>query len=131
MNGKDFSKYAYFVSKAKNFAIVIRPDKKKVVDGEVQFLPGLRMEFNNGMLAVEKTKENNEIINILRGKIGEYSSIDPKRRPFFEEQPPKEMVPLEKVNEIYSEQNKEIERLKAENELLKKNNKPAKADDKK
>lgn len=110
MSQKDYKKYAYFISKAKNFAIAIKPDKKKIVDGEVVFEPGLRLEFNNGMLRIEKTKENESIIKKLREKIEMEKVIDPKRRTFFEEEAPKEMISIEKVEEILNKENEEKDR---------------------
>ena len=136
MSAKDFNKYAYFISRASNFAIVIRPDKKKKVDGEVVFEPGLRVEFNNKMLAVEKNKDNEKILEVLRRKIEEEKVFDPKKRTFFEEQPPKEMVDMEKVKDllgekleeknqeianIKNEKDKKISELEKELEKLKKN----------
>lgn len=130
MSDKDYDKYAYFVSKANNFAIVIKPTKKKIVDGEVVFEEGLRLEFHNKMLRIEKTKENEGIIAKLRGKLESEKSLDPKRRSFFEETKPKEMVEIDKVETILSEKigekNDKIAALEAEIAKLKK--KPASED---
>ncbi len=117
---KDFNKYAYFVSKAKNFAIAIRPDKKKIVDGEVVFEPGLRVEFHNGMLEVEKNDNNKIIIETLRKKLDDQKDIDPKRRSFWEEQAPKEMVEVNKVKDLLGEKNDKIAELEKELAELKK-----------
>lgn len=122
---KDFSKFAYFVSRAKNYAIVVRPDKKKVVDGEVVFEPGLRLEFNNGMLAIERSKDNENILSILRKKISDEKDFDQKRRSLWEELPPKEMIDMETVRGVVEEKvlekNQKIADLEKELERLKKN----------
>lgn len=124
MSEKDFDKYAYFISRASNFAIVIKPTKKKIVDGEVVFEEGLRLEFNNKMLRIEKTKDNEPIIAKLREKIEKESVTDPRRRAFFEETKPKEMVAMDKVEELIGEKldekNIRIAKLEEENALLKK-----------
>jgi uncharacterized small protein (DUF1192 family) len=123
MSDKDYGKYAYFVSKASNFAIVIRPNKKKIVDGEVVYEEGLRLEFHNKMLRLEKGEANDAIIEKLRVKIKEEEGIDPKRRSFFEETKPKEMVELDKVEtllgEKLGEKNERIAALEDENARLK------------
>ena len=119
MSEKNFEKFAYFISKASNFAIVIRPDKKKIVDGEVVFEPGLRMEFKNKMLSVEKTKDNGPILAKLREKLKAEENIDPKRRAFFEETAPRVMIPEEMVKEKLGEKNDRIAELEAENKILK------------
>lgn len=108
---KDYDKYAYFVSKANNFAIVIRPTKKKIVDGEVVYEEGLRLEFNNRMLRIEKTKENEGVLTKIREKLKNESAMDPKRRAFFEEEEPTAMIPEEKVKEALEEKNKKIAEL--------------------
>lgn len=120
MSEKDFDKYAYFVSRASNFAIVIRPDKKRVVDGEVIFDAGLRLEFDNKMLAIEKTKDNEVILEKLREKLKKEETLDPKRRAFFEETKPVSMIPEDKVKEKLQEKNQKIAELEEENALLKK-----------
>jgi hypothetical protein len=120
MSEKNYEQYAYFVSRAKNFAISIKPDRKKIVDGEVVFEPGLRLEFNNGMLRVEKNKENEVIIEKLREKLKQESVIDPKRRLFYEESEPENMLPESKVKEALNKKNEEIARLKKELEVKKK-----------
>lgn len=121
MENKDFSKYAYFVSRASNFAIVIRPTKKRIVDGEVVYEEGLRLEFKNKMLRVEKTEENEGILAKLREKLEAEKSQDPKRRAFFEEEEPKRMIPEEAVVEKLNEKNDRIKELEEENaRLLKK-----------
>ncbi len=112
MSAKDYKKYAYFISRAKNFAISIKPDRKKIIDGEVVFEPGLRLEFNNGMLRIEKNEENNSIIEKLREKIKVESVLDPKRRTFYEELEPEIMLPESKVKEVLNEKNEEIAELK-------------------
>lgn len=112
MSAKDYKKYAYFISRAKNFAISIKPDRKKIVDGEVVFESGLRLEFNNGMLRLEKNDENNSIIEKLREKIKDESVLDPKRRTFYEELEPEIMLPESKVKEVLNEKNEEIAELK-------------------
>lgn len=112
MSAKDYKKYAYFISRAKNFAISIKPDRKKIVDGEVVFESGLRLEFNNGMLRLEKNDENNSIIEKLRKKIKDESVLDPKRRTFYEELEPEIMLPESKVKEVLNEKNEEIAELK-------------------
>jgi len=123
MSEKDYDKYAYFVSKANNFAIVIKPTKKKIVDGEVIFEEGLRLEFHNKMLRVEKTKENEGILAKLREKLENEKALDPKRRSFFEETKPKEMVEMDKVEillgEKIGEKNDKIAALEAEIAKLK------------
>lgn len=124
MSDKDYDKYAYFVSRASNFAIVIKPTKKKIVDGEVVFEEGLRLEFNNKMLRLEKTKDNEGIIAKLREKLEAEKVLDPKRRSFWEEEKPKEMVEMEKVEtllgEKIGEKNEKIAELEAEIAALKK-----------
>lgn len=124
MSDKDYDKYAYFVSKASNFAIVIRPTKKKIVDGEVVYEEGLRLEFHNKMLRVEKSKDNEGILSKLREKLDNEKALDPKRRSFFEETKPKEMVEMEKVEtllgEKIGEKNEKIAELEAEIAKLKK-----------
>lgn len=124
MSDKDYDKYAYFVSKANNFAIVIKPTKKKIVDGEVVFEEGLRLDFHNKMLRLEKTKENERIIAKLREKLESEKALDPKRRSFFEETKPKEMVEMDKVEtlleEKIGEKNDKIAELEAELAKLKK-----------
>lgn len=124
MSDKDFSKYAYFICKASNFAIVIKPNKKKIVDGEVVYEEGLRLEFKNKMLRIEKTEENEGLLIKLRQKLKDEEAIDPKRRSFFEEQKPKEMVAMDQVEELLGEKigekNERIAQLEKENELLKK-----------
>lgn len=117
---KDFNKNAYFVSKAKNFAIAVRPDKKKIIDGEVVFEPGIRVEFHNGMLEIAKTEENKLILETLRRKLEEQKDMDPKRRSFWEEQPPKEMVEVDKVKDLLGEKNDRIANLEKELAELKK-----------
>lgn len=121
---KNYNEYAYFISRAKNLGIVIRPDKKKIVDGEVVFDAGLRVEFNNGMLALKKSKENEKVLAILRDKIAEEQDLDPRRRTFWEEMPPKEMVDAEKVEEVLAEalteKNIKIKELEDELKKLKK-----------
>lgn len=123
MSEKNFDKYAYFVSRASNFAIVIRPAKKKVVDGEVIFEEGLRLEFNNKMLALEKTEDNAPIIEKLREKLKKEEIMDPKRRSFFEESKPVAMISEDKVIEKLQEKNDKIAALEAENAVLKNVNK--------
>lgn len=124
MSEKNFDKFAYFVSKASNFAIVIRPTKKKIVDGEVVYEEGLRLEFHNKMLAIEKTPENKAVLEKMREKIVAEANIDPKRRAFFEESKPKEMVAMEQVESLLGEKlgekNDRIAELEEENALLKK-----------
>lgn len=124
MSEKDYDKYAYFVSKANNFAIVIKPTKKKIVDGEVIFEEGLRLEFHNKMLRLEKTKENEGILAKLREKLESEKALDPKRRSFFEEIKPKEMVEMDKVEsmlgEKIGEKNQKISELEEEIAKLKK-----------
>ena len=114
MSKKDYKKYAYFVSRAKNFAISIKPDKKKIIDGEVVFEPGLRLEFNNGMLRIEKTEDNEVVIEKLREKLKNESVVDPKRRLFYEELEPETMLPESKVKEVLEKKNEEIAKLKAD-----------------
>jgi hypothetical protein len=114
MSKKDYKKYAYFVSRAKNFAISIKPDKKKIIDGEVVFEPGLRLEFNNGMLRIEKTEDNEAVIEKLREKLKNESVVDPKRRLFYEELEPETMLPESKVKEVLEKKNEEIAKLKAD-----------------
>lgn len=124
MSEKDYDKYAYFVSKANNFAIVIKPTKKKIVDGEVVYEEGMRLTFHNKMLRLEKTKENEGVIAKLREKLENEKALDPKRRSFFEETKPKEMVEMDKVEtmlgEKIGEKNERIAELEAEIEKLKK-----------
>jgi len=112
MNEKDFDKYAYFVCKATNFAIAIKPDKKKIVDGEVVFEEGLRLTFHNKMLRVEIASDTEGVIEKLREKIRKEELMDPKRRTFFEETRPETMIPESMVREKLEEKNKEIEELK-------------------
>ena len=119
MSEKDYKKYAYFVSRAKNFAISMRPDKKKIVDGEVVFEEGLRLEFHNGMLRVEKTEENEGIISKLREKIEKEKDLDQKRKSFFEEVEPEAMIPQSKVEDILEKKNREIAELKTKLEQKK------------
>ena len=126
MSEKNFDKFAYFVCRASNFSIVIRPDKKKTIDGEVVFEPGLRLDFKNRMLSIEKTNDNKGILSKLREKIKEESALDPKKRAFFEEDEPKLMIPEDLVKSKLDEKNNEIEELKKENkeiEKLRKENK--------
>lgn len=114
MNEKDFEKYVYFVCRAENFAVVIRPDKKRIVDGEVVFEEGLRLEFHNKMLRLENAESNQGIIAKLRDKIRLEEGLDPKRRTFFEETKPETMIPETMVREKLEEKNKEIEDLKSQ-----------------
>ena len=125
MNEKDFDKYVYFICRAENFAVVIRPDKKKTVDGEVVFEEGLRLEFHNKMLRLENDEANQGVIAKLREKIKAEESMDPKRRSFFEETKPETMIPETMVKEKLDEKNKEIEELK---EKLSQKDKPADKD---
>jgi hypothetical protein len=114
MSEKNYDKYAYFVSRANNFAIVIRPDKKKIVDGETVFESGLRVEFKNKMLRIEKTEDNQFILDVLKEKLKKEEQIDPKRRSFYEETKPESMIPESKVKDALQKKNEEIERLKKE-----------------
>ena len=105
MNDKDFIKYSYFVSRAKNYAICYKPDRKKIVDGEVEFIPGLRVEFNNGMLRIEKTKENLPIIEFIRERIKKETESGQTKRSLWEEEMPKKVYSEEDVREMLKNKN--------------------------
>jgi len=111
---KDYSKYCYFVSKAKNFGISLIPDKKKIVDGNVDFIPGLRIEFRNGMLRIEKSEENKSAIDKIRSIVEKEKFLDQKQRTVWEESVPQNMLPEKDVKELLDKKNEEIENLKTE-----------------
>ena len=119
MEDKDYDKYVYFVCRPSKFAIVIKGTKKKIVEGEVVYEEGLRLDFNNKMLRIEKTEENKELIKKIREKLKKEENQDPKRRSFFEETRPIKMLPEEKVIELVGKKNDRIEELEAENKRLK------------
>ena len=83
---KDFTNYCYFLSKASNYAVCIKPERKAIVDGEtVTKDVGLRVEFNNKMLAVKKGGDGDVIIKFLRDKIEKEKALSPNARMIFEE----------------------------------------------
>lgn len=110
---KDFKKYAYFRSKAKNYAVCIKPERKAIVDGEVVIKdPGLRVEFDNGMKRIEKTEEGMVIINFLRERIKTEEPLGVSQKSLFEEVEQEAMIPESKVAEILLSKNAEIDDLK-------------------
>jgi len=112
MSEKNFDKYLYFCSKAKNYAMVIRPDKKKIIDGEVVFDEGIRVSFTNKMLRIENSKVNSNIIEAIRKKVKEDESLPENKRSIIEQKRPKEMISKEDVKDQLSAKDLEIKELK-------------------
>ncbi len=112
---KDFDRYAYFVSKAKNYAICYQPEMKEVdMYGQQREVKApIRIEFHNGKKRIEKTPENQPYIDFLRERIKKEESMDPRSRTLWEEQP-SQVVPKEEHEKSLQEKQKEIERLKKE-----------------
>jgi hypothetical protein len=97
---KDYEKYAYFYSRAKNYGIVMKAEHKRTVDGEVVRDVGIRIEFHNGMLKLEKTKENAEMIKYLRKKIEEEKGVSLYKKSFVEEFKPEKTYTESEVKEL-------------------------------
>lgn len=118
MSNKDFDKYSYFVSKSRNFAIVIKPTRKKTVDGEVLFEEGLRVEFNNHFLRVENTPSNQFILEALRKRLEDEKYLEQKSKSFYEETRPKVMIAEEELEGVITKaidkKNIELEKKDAE-----------------
>lgn len=124
---KDFSKFAYFRSRARNYAICMRPERRAIVDGEVVTKDvGLRIEFNNHFYRIEKTEDNENIIEFLRNKILSEKDFDPNKKMLFEEVKGDMMIPESEVEKILIRKNAEIAELKKQ---IKGDNKAKKADE--
>lgn len=110
---KDFDRYAFFRSRARNYAICYQPELKEVdaygQQREVQ--PAIRIEFHNGMKRLEKTKENQPFIDFLRKRIEKEQDMDPRSRTIWEETPPDNISRDEHKKEL-EEKDKEIEELR-------------------
>ena len=111
-HNKDFDHYAYFVSKAKNYGCSMKSEiKQKDLHGQMITLqPAVRIEFNNGMLRLDK-KANKEEISFLRKKIEDEKDKGPKARMLYEEIP-SSIVMKEDHDKALGDKNKEIEDLK-------------------
>jgi hypothetical protein len=121
-NTKDFKKYAYFRSRARNYAVCIKPERRRIVDGEVVIKShGLRVEFRNHLFRVEKDELGEKIIKHLRDKMLAVKDLDPKRKMLFEEKKQDILIPEHDVEKIVKEKDTEIAELKAK--LLKKEKK--------
>lgn len=119
----DFNRYAYFASKAKNFAISMRPDRFRIVDGEKIYDSGLRIEFNNGMLRLNKNDELDIAkIEFLRMRLEKEKDMDVKQRTFQEIVEQEKMISESKLVEVLSEKNLEIDSAKAKQNKLEKEN---------
>ena len=118
---KDFEKYAYFVSKAKNYSVIMEPrvedllstgERRVARDENGKEMAGLRIEFHNGMKRVEKTKENEKLIAFLREKCEKEKLQPDKDRQLVEVLRPEKVYKETEVKDLISEKDKEIERLK-------------------
>lgn len=120
-NEKDYEKYAYFVSKAKNYSVIFKPMVEEVLadgsrriakDEKGKEMVGLRIEFDNRMKRIEKTEENMPMIEFLRKKCEGEAGEDPKRQQIKEEHKPIKMVKEEEMKVKLAEKDEEIKKLK-------------------
>lgn len=121
-NQKDFDRYVYFVSKAKNYAVCYKPEIKEVdMYGQQKKLQApVRIEFYNGMKKLEKTKENMPFIEFLRERIKAENEKNPRSRTLWEETP-NDSVPADTHKEAIKDKDQEIEDLKKQIETTQKN----------
>ena len=115
---KDFDKYAYFRSKAANYALCIKSRRTAIVDGEpVVKAEGLRVEFRNRMIRIEKDELGMIQIKALRDEILKEKDLIAIKKSLFEEKKADVMV----SQTIVDSKDAEIAALKGE---LKENKKP-------
>jgi len=124
---KDFDKYVYFASKAKNYTIIYKPmveellatgERRVAKDDDGKLMSGVRIEFHNGMKRFEKSPENEAIIEFVRAKCKGEENEPESRRMLKEITKPIKKISEDVVREMMSEKDAEIERLRAENEAL-------------
>lgn len=139
---KDFEKYVYFVSKAKNYGTIMEPrveetlangERKVSKDDDGKPMVGLRIEFHNGMKRLEKTPENKGQIEFLRKKCKEESTLPEKRQQIKELHKLIKKIPETEVEKMRADDKAEIKRLKeklGETTEPEKNEQPAKTDKK-
>ena len=114
--GKDFDKYAYFRSRARNYGICMTSERRANVDGEVVIkAPGFRIEFNNHLKRIEKTEMNEPVIKFLRDRMLLEKDLAQNKRMLFEETKADILIPEKDVKELLSKKNEEIASLKEDN----------------
>lgn len=121
MDDKNYEKYAYFVSKARNYSVIFKPCVEEVLadgsrriakDDDGKEMVGLRIEFDNYGKRIEKTKENMPMIEFLRAKCKGEDVEDPKRQQIKEKHKPIKMVKEDEMNAKLAEKDEEIKKLK-------------------
>lgn len=115
---KDFDKFVYFVSKASNYAICYQSELKSIDNygQQKEIKAPIRIEFNNGLKRLEKTKENEKFIKFIRERIEKEKDLGQKDKTLWEEKAPN-IVSKEEHESTMSEKDKEIEELKKKIEL--------------
>ena len=137
---KDFDRFAYFVSKADNKVLVVKPRHEEIaLDGEVRVakheetgkrLVGLKIIFSNGMIQFEyepkkadgttvdeKQKKINMMqINYLRDVIKREDTGQEKDRQIKEVKKPAKIYSESEVADIEKKHAEEIAALKKQNE---------------
>lgn len=122
-SGKDFDKYAYFESKAKNYGIIYEPrleevmasgDKRVAKDDDGKKMEGIRIEFHNHLKRFDRTKENEKIIKWLEKKCEEELKMPLRSQQLKQIFKPVKMIPETEVKAKFDEQDAEIARLKKE-----------------
>jgi hypothetical protein len=98
---KDYDKYVYFISRAKNCGFVIKSDRKQTINDEPLFTPGMRVEFKNKMIRLEKDNELDKVkIDFLRGVILKEKDLIQIKKTIWEETKPEKTYTEAQVKEI-------------------------------
>jgi hypothetical protein len=121
---KDFIKYAYFISKAANHTVIIRPQLEEIMaNGEIRVskdengkpIERLYVEFHNGMKRFEKSKENEVFINYLRGIIQNEKDLPENKKSIKEVIKPARLYTEEEVKNLLKAQ-EAIEKIETKKE---------------
>lgn len=120
-DGRDYTKFVYFTSKASDCAIVYKPRVERVLDsGEKTIakdedgkeMTGHRIEFRNHNLTYEITDENKPMIDFLRGIILLEMDVPINKKLFIELMKPIKSIPENEVNSMLAAKDAEIKKLK-------------------
>ena len=121
--GKDFEKYAYFESKAKNYGIIYEPrleepmasgEKRVATDDDGKKMEGIRVEFHNHFKRYERKKKNEGIIKWLEAKCKEELNMPLRFQQIKQIFKPVKMIPETEIKAQLDEKDKEIENLRKE-----------------
>jgi hypothetical protein len=122
-DGRDYDKYAYFQSKARNYGVVYEPrveeitasgDRRVAKDDDGKQMTGIRIEFHNFQKRIERTPENKKMIEWLEARCKKELTMPLRFQQISQIFKPEKIYKQAEVDEMMDDKDAEIARLKAE-----------------